>query len=408
MWGIPNLGNTCYIGSIVQCLGHCPSFFTYMTRTDRPQHVEPGIVPEHSAALAIRSRKQAIRAHAVHPSRYPSVAESLRELYRAMCDRDSRRDEIRTCTVHLYRALQEAFPTWPVRQQNDAQELFMLLSERLIQETGRELGGSRHAEKFASYPAFSTLPVLYEDNPRVQSVYDPNVLHAVRASERALFKKGATHWAESQKKNYGALSEMFQGQYVSQVLCGNCGATYHNFEVLDAIPISMMSTTAKAPEAAARLSTCLKGFFGDEQLEGWKCDACGHRSSPGTVKTYRCWKAPRILIVFVKRFCYATQRKDRRPLLLGDGTVNMSAYSSGPLARRAKRENAHVYALRSAVCHSGNTMDSGHYYTVARKMSDSTTKNDNETWCMYDDDDAIRPCSGVPEKDVYMLAFECT
>lgn len=393
--GITNDGNTCYLGSVLQCLAHCRCFSDYMLGVSTPpDSSSPGgsITPERNVICAIKGRLSALRA-GVPEKEAPNASNALLELYEALlCGggpewRQFASVNPRSCFDELGVAL----PGWRLRSQNDAHEFCLILLDRLVRETGRELGGSRHSCRFASYPSASVLPIRT----------------AIADAETRIYERAAVHWAQAVQKHYGSLVEQFYSQLVSQVLCRACGATYHNFEVMSTFPVCL----PEDGERRVSLQSCLDGFFRDEALDGWKCDRCGKACA---VKTYRFWKLPQVMLIVVKRTTEVGV-KDERPVWPSQ-VLHMNRYSSGPLARKAYLDGQDRYSLKSAVCHVGRRMDSGHYFTVsntddneANKYKNMDGSNSNlerdRNWRVYDDDD-VTTCSSFPASKVYMLAYE--
>lgn len=397
--GIPNLGNTCYVGAVLQCLFHCKGF-THLV-SDARRYGEGRRRGALTEALDALNR-------CIHADE-PTVGTEGR----ASASGEPRGELV----SRFLRAFGAAYPLWPVHRQQDAQEFCACLIDRVTQESHEEGGDGLHGRgqgkngttrALRAYPALSDLPRDVYATPCRASRISPSVSVATTSAardalgmstvEKTMYDQALRHWLCAHPRGHSEMDDTFHGQYVSQVRCGRCGATFHNFEMLDVVPVSF---AAAETDQKPTVTSCLDAFFGDEPLDGWRCDACHALSAPGTTKTYRCWKPPRVLLVAVKRFgVHPGMRKDTRQLDVENGVLNICRYGCGPLIRLAKRDDLHAYRFVSAACHSGKSMGSGHYYAVGRTGTSS--------WSVYDDDQ-VRPLacpSLTPSSTLYLLAYE--
>lgn len=409
MPGLPNLGNTCYINCVLQCLMACSAFKRYIggghdgtpTRKrsqsgrDHTSTTEDDVVsPKPDVGKALRTRSTSSMT-------IPEVTPALRALHLTRSDDN---DDVVSLRIRSFcRAFSRTHPQWSFRYQQDAQEFLMTLLERIKEETGVDIHAPTCAEKqtYASYPPASSLP-------RAAHV-------GIQKMETKLHAEGAKHWAISHTRKYCAVSEMFDGQYISRITCGHCREMYHNFEILDCLPLAThqlrRSSVMDADTHTIPIHICLEVLFAEETLHEWKCDKCGSKS-PKTTRVYRCWKAPRILAVVINRYT-ESGNKDRLAIDLssngGKIVVDIDRHSAGPIARNRRGD---TFRLRSVVCHSGNNIDGGHYYALSsRKRATTNTRNTADEarggWTVYDDD-CVTHTLKPQGKDAYILFMERT
>lgn len=402
--GFANLGNTCYLAAALQFLGHCDGFLEFVLGSDHdPEHAD-----RHQLLPVLRGLYAAqwwggrgSEGQEAPPRPALDVSGVLRVL----------------CRVNP--------GGWEARRQNDAHECWMALVERLHHEAGRA-----HP---ADVPVSRATSALFAGHPR------PPVSCASEREVR-LARQADAHWEHAFRGCHSPLVDEFYGQYLSQVVCGRCGAEYHNFEVLSALPLDLPPPPPPPPRAeedgegsrprggAARggrlpsrapggvdLEECVASLFGDETIEGWRCDRC--RAPAPAVRRYRCWKPPRTLVVVLKRFAHDRARKDGRPLA-DAGDLDLAPWSVGPVADRvllgrggARRR----YELVACVCHVGQTLAGGHFWAIGRRRrhggAGSAGGAGGGAWTECDDESVrVLPPEGSaaslnPAGGCYMLAL---
>lgn len=179
--GLHNLGNTCYLNTILQCLGHCEVFRNFI----------------------------------------------LDKQYRVRCEGDTLIDGVSQTFHTLWRENQTGAPRQLVRvmahklknmmyvfEQNDISEFVGLLVDKLHQEIA--------------------FPLLV--NPLHGMVYRNHSYDQQR-------KKMDEAWIEAHKKEYSPLTDLFHGQLVSQIICGGCNKIHHNYEIFLNTTLSIHGST---------------------------------------------------------------------------------------------------------------------------------------------------------------------
>ncbi len=303
--GLANLGATCYINTIVQCLGHCPSFFKYIVAGER-----------------------------VKQSPSPLSGE-LREIYKGLWV------ERQAIAPHGFlRSLQQVLGSqMHVFEQNDACEFLMIYLDKLNSDLSVELMVDKDDVK-----KIKQLAKQYE-NP----LYGNLVVEMEVA------------WINSIRKEYSHITDLFYGQMISQIQCGHCSHIHHNYETYCNLSLSI----GKEREEG-NFEECLANFFGDEILnqsdKDWKCDKC-NQSAPSK-KTMRLWRNPQVLIVSLKRFDHNLHKnttKVKAPLVLD---VSSHCLHTDKLVYNLKAVAHHMGSLGSGhyncICKHSN----GHWCAV--------------------------------------------
>jgi ubiquitin C-terminal hydrolase len=193
-------------------------------------------------------------------------------------------------------------------------------------------------------------------------------------------------WIKTIKREFSPLCDMFYGQIVSQIVCGNCNHIHHNYEIY--CNLSLPLTGHKST-----IDNTFKEYFSDEIInkteKEWKCDAC--KEYKPSKKSLRLWRNPKILIVSLKRFdsnLVKNQVDVEAPLAL----------HLGPYCISTKREQ---YKLVAVGNHMGS-IGSGHYNCLCRHQ--------NGKWFLIDDtnvQEASKSHVDYVLRKGYMYFYEC-
>lgn len=308
--GLTNNGATCYINTAVQCLGFCSPFLKYILSGQPPKDHTP-------------------------------LTNELREIYMELWVHRN------TIAPHKFlRSLQHALGSFiNIFEQNDITEFLMLYIDKLNTDLGVEIKVTANEMLEMKRKIFTT----YKNNKQFQKL----------AYEMEMA------WLTSIKKEYSPIMDIFYGQLVSQVICGNCKHIHHNYEVYSSLPLPLVNS--KEDQTYEDL---LQAYFAREYIntnendKGWTCDNCKESAkSPKCLKLYR---MPKVLIVTLKRF--------NRNLNKSNAKVSMPTQLD--LTRYSLRDDGCKYRL-SAVAHHQGGMGSGHYNCICHHKKG--------TWIAIDD-----------------------
>lgn len=395
--GLTNLGNSCYMNCIIQCLGATPQltkfFFPEMGNLDNTstssfmsyrQHINvnnslgsKGILTTNFVTLLINMFSN--EGGYFTPAEFKRIAGSL--------------------------SPGKQFAT---TEQQDCIEFLTFL-----------------------------LDTLHEDLNQMHIV-DPNEKRAIleltpeqeRIREILPVRLASTiEWERYLKLNFSIIVDYFQGQYLSQLKCLECGTTsttYNAFLILS-VPI---------PEKLGSFSKillydCIEEFVTLELLDDdnkWFCSKC--KRSTKLTKKISITRLPQVLIIHFKRFKVSPdglfKKLDtfidypvKKELNLTPYWPDVGTYMSDANSQRlSKEEELQVlttlptrnqvppfkYKLFAVANHFGN-LTSGHYTAyVYKDKSSGKTKN----WCYFDDTKVTFDCkeNQVLNKNAYCLFYQ--
>lgn len=311
--GLGNIGATCYINTVVQCLGYLPDF------------------------LHLALTKQGVKKQST------PLLDELQEVYKELW--------IENKAIMPYKfigTLQQTVGTMiNLSEQNDIMEFLLVYLDKLNTDMAVE---------------------LIIDNEDIEKLKQRSETY-VNQKYRNLVFSMEQEWLNTIKKEYSPIMDIFYGQSVSQITCGNCGFIHHNYEAFNCISLPIPKS-----EHALDIDNLLDDYFNRETLnkesKEWKCDKC-QESSPST-KCVKLWKMPTVLIINLKRFDH-TLRKNNT-------LVKMSIDID--LSKHVICDKSYVeYQLISVGNHLGGS-GSGHYLALCRHPLDQ--------WYIIDDENVRR------------------
>jgi len=127
----------------------------------------------------------------------------------------------------------------------------------------------------------------------VLSGMQDEVNHA-QPSKKIEFKDSQTAWIYYKKYNISIVDQIFAGQFVSKVTCGNCENVSVTFEPFLDLSLPIVS------EKTENLDDCLKMFQEEDEKISYRCLKC--KSHEKALKKISIDKFPRMLIIQLKRF----------------------------------------------------------------------------------------------------------
>ncbi|KAL7749744.1 Ubiquitin carboxyl-terminal hydrolase 2 [Sorochytrium milnesiophthora] len=326
--GLVNLGNTCFMAAAIQALCSIDYLVDFFL-TDR-----------YLCDLNLSS------------DTHGELAKAFAGLVRQLCTTP----QSGAVAPRALKAQVERFaPQFAGYSQQDAQELLRCLLDGLADDTNRVAQRVR-------------------------------VVEPTDAEDRSLGSDAARAdfaWCRYQARHQSTVAEVFAGQLASRVTCLACGAasvTYDTFWDL-----SLPLPVAGAANQPVSLAQCLDEFTRDEVLEDpeqlYFCSGC--KSRQRAVKSVRIHRAPRVLVLHLKRFAYpaggggfgGAGRKVTSAVTFPVVDMDVTRWST------TTYECPSAYALVGMVRHVGS-LHGGHYLATVRK---TTTAEAKQVWMTAND-----------------------
>ncbi|XP_061596330.1 ubiquitin carboxyl-terminal hydrolase 8 isoform X2 [Cololabis saira] len=246
--GLRNLGNTCYMNSILQCLCNTPIMADYFNRNDYLDDINRYNILGHKGEVA---------------EEFGVIMKALWSgLYKWISPRDFK------ITIGK---INEQFACY---DQQDSQELLLFLMDGLHEDLNKADNRKRYKE---------------EENDHLDDQ---------TAADLA--------WSKHKLLNESIIVALFQGQFKSTVQCLTCHRKSRTFETFMYLSLPLASTSK------CSLQDCLRLFSKEEKLTDNNKVFCRHcKAHRDSTKKLEVWKVPPILLVHLKRFSYEGRWKQK-------------------------------------------------------------------------------------------------
>ncbi|KAK2540174.1 ubiquitin carboxyl-terminal hydrolase 21 isoform X1 [Columba livia] len=318
--GLRNLGNTCFMNAVLQCLSSTKPLRDYCLRRDFQLEQPPGPRAPQELTEAFADVIAALwhpeSSEAVNPGRFKAV-------------------------------FQKYVPSFTGYSQQDAQEFLKFFMDRLHVEINRK--GRR-------------TPSILADARRTPALEEPETLSD---DERA-----NQMWKRYLEREDSKIVDLFVGQLKSCLKCQACGYRSTTFEVFCDLSLPIPKKSFAGGKVS--LHDCFSLFTKEEELDSENapvCDKCRQRTR--STKKLTIQRFPRILVLHLNRF--STTRYSIK---------KCSVFVDFPLQQLNLREFASekagspVYSLYALCNHSGS-VHYGHYTAFCRDQAGWRVYNDS-------------------------------
>jgi len=374
--GLKNIGNTCYMNSIIQCLSSTMLFSSWLREANFSKYLEKNIIKKTKLNTETESDK-------IMKEIENTVTYKLAELFLYMWD-----DNIKITPRSFKKILGNKCKTFSGFNQNDSQELLdailNTIHDELKTEVNIELNNiSKSLEEYINYKnecikQIKDSTISMEDK---QKFYNEFVIFKNKHKDDVLILEAYKYIKNAIKNGYSIILDLFTGLLNSEVICNECGNNSNSFETFNMLSI-------QTPEnGETNLEYCINEFTKEELLTGdnkYKCDKC-NKLVDAKKKIY-IWDLPEILIIHLKRFknngmmITKTNSKIDFPL----ENLQLNNYVKG-INKQIKNNSYELYAL----CEHRGGYGFGHYVSYCKNVI-------NNKWYEFDDDKIIH----IPNEDL--------
>lgn len=334
--GLENMGNSCYINCIVQCLLGTHELTNIFLNNSYEKHINmnsrlgsKGVLAKYFAKLTRSmyqnaSHKVGGRAKPVQPLEFKMACGSVNSLFRES-------------------------------GQQDCQEFCQFLLDGLHEDLN-QCGNN---------------PPLKELSEEAEKMREKLSLRIASSIE----------WERFLTTDFSVIVDLFQGQYASQLTCQVCGQTSTTYQ-----PFSVLSVPVPRAKSC-NIVDCFKEFTKLEKLETeeqWSCSRC-KKKQPST-KKLTITRLPRNLIIHLKRFDNMMNKNnvfvkysfvlDLTPYWANDFDGRLPPGVTDELPARGQNP-PFKYKLYGVASHVGS-LYGGHYTSYV-------DKGPNRGWYFFDD-----------------------
>lgn len=279
--GLRNLGNTCYMNSILQCLCNTPAMADYFNRNLYQEDINRANILGHKG----------------------EVAEEFGVIMKALWSGQFKFISPRDFKITISK-INDQFSGC---EQQDSQELLLFLMDGLHEDLNKADNRKRCKEEVNDH------------------------LDDVSAADLA--------WSKHKLLNESIIVALFQGQFKSSLQCMSCHRKSRMFETFMYLSLPLPSSNK------CSLQDCLRLFSKEEKMTGNDKVYCPHcKGLREFTKKLEIWKVPPILLVHLKRFWYEGRWKQKLQTTVDFPLehLDLSQYVIGP-KNTLKRYN--LYAV---------------------------------------------------------------
>ena len=348
--GFGNVGNTCGLNALLQCIAHTDSLREYFL-----QEALPG-------------------AQTLPTAKY-SIVNELQRLLQEFWVNDTS-----IIPTRFAKAFEEATAgRIAMGEQMDMSEVFHVLLDKFEKEWEPSVQNPVYTS--LPWPSMHTMHTMHTmpsmpSNRATSS--DEGKPHSKKKDDSALFQtmalSASNAWGKFMGKVPVSWAHLMNGLQVGQVVCDSCHHIYHNFEPFTALSLEVPKPAAQG--ASVHLGECFKAYFDAEMLDGgWKCDKCNGCKAE---KLARFWWTPKVLVIALKRFRYRSDgrlEKVHVPVDIPESFDFLPGTELATMTATANGGKKSPHRLRAIGCHFGS-LNSGHYTALAMH---------NKQWHHYDD-----------------------
>lgn len=313
--GLHNLGNSCFLNSIVQCLNHVEPLSSYFLKD------------KYGADL---NTKNPLGSGGM-------VATAYAKLQKKMWGGDY--------AVLVPRELKQTVanfaPQFDNSYQHDSHEFCQFLMDGLHEDLNR-----------------------VKNKPYVEELEGFGMEDQQAAIES---------WRKHLLRHDSIIVDHCQGMHRSHVTCPSCGRESIKFDVFSSISLPLPQSKDKTN---MKLEDCIEQFLEGEQLDelnAWYCPSC--KKHVCALKMIALWSVPDILILHLKRFTFDTCAQSGQVVRskidynvdFPIEQVDLTKHVLGPY----DKDSPPVYKLIGVSEHVGTTANSGHYTATVRNSVDN-------------------------------------
>lgn len=400
--GCNNIGNTCYMNSVLQCLSAVGMLCVYLREDQYMTNLKENIVrdlaknvkPGNDGNIMIDSKE-------IDKKMNDSITISLAKTLRALW--------LKNCTVSpqsLKRVIGLNDEQFNGFLQNDAHELMCMILHKIHEETRIKtkavIKQITQNQMYLINLTTQMTSLLSDEANEISASHKGQQIDAYYKIINANMDDWAIVKSYIQKQFYyenegrSIVSDLFTGLFLSEIKCSECSNVSLAFETFNIF-------TVEIPEKGdSTLDQCLEQFSKEELLQGdnkYSCSRCKKRTD--AVKRMYVWESPKILIVQLKRFKmnnHGQATKNNSVITFPINNFSLEKVYSG-----RNKSKQRTYNLLSVSDHSGNC-HGGHYVAVSRSAM-------NNRWYKYDDKqvfhvDQEKLASELHTTNAYILVYE--
>lgn len=374
---IRNMGNTCYMNSVIQLINHTPLLREYILSCEYVDVLK-----------SILNTDNEMDENEIKNEFKTKVIYQLHRIMKIMWSKN--------CLVtpaSFKKLLAKKNDMYAGFAQHDSQEFLIYIIDQIHEEMGKKVNvvfGNESYRKINKKTLENSLNNCQTKEVNSQDL--ENQFISILAN---------INWKNYISHKYSIVTELFTGLFHSTLESHTCKNKSHAFDpflcLSTAIPINENNNTYLEMQKEFTLYELLDNFFSPEEMTGENkvnCDRCCKKTNSS--KQISIWFPPKILIIQIKRFLknpYGfTTRKLKNKVSYPVVDLDLYKYTS------PANKKSYKYNLFGVNIHSDfGGINSGHYYSYCKNNYDNK-------WYCYNDEHT-EEINNVQSKDAYLLFY---
>jgi len=282
-------------------------------------------------------------------------------------------DNIRIAPTSLKRKLGEMNSMWAEIEHQDSQEFYTYLITKIEEECGK----------------------LIIAKPKINTNDTTNYLLNIIA---------INYIEKSEVKDYSPIKDLLVGYLISNIKCSKCASNSPCFESFYTLPLSIPIKKKNDINKVYKLEDCLDNFISDEKLDKdnkIKCSLCSIKNQ--SIKKIQIWKAPKILVIQLKRFvtnAFGIQTsKILNPVEYPIDNFDITKYfhPDSPYKMNAKYN---LIGINIHMAFGFGSINAGHYISIVKN-------NHDQEWYLFDDGKEVQKIDKdeLQSRNAYLLFY---
>jgi ubiquitin carboxyl-terminal hydrolase 8 len=402
--GLSNLGNTCYMNSVLQALSATKQLLGYMLckDTDMLEAVKHRIIEnihiEHKKKKQdVPDTEPIIDMKEVISEAKSTITIKLQEVFETMW-----KHNCEVAPKRFKRCVDTKLNFFGGGAQHDAQEFLTALLDKIHDDTKSNVQLS--IELDASSKAIDTQLTLYEE--QLSAMKQAKNIEGVREFIMKMYDMyKANHneylevmsiraWSNILKTSqYSIINDIFSGMTMSTITCNVCKIPNHRFERYDIMTLNLPEVLDINVQGYT-IQELLTNYFKNEEMTNtnkYNCNVCNIKND--ATKEQTIYQLPNVLVFMIKKYQKFNERIIKTNTKIAyEHQLDMTPYVIG------NNKNTKVYELYASIRHSGG-INGGHYYAYIKNPL-------NSMWYLHDDDDVYNvDDSEVLKSNGYILFY---
>ena len=389
--GLTNLGNTCYMNSVIQCLSATDILNHYIRNIHFKDNLREGIKRLYIDKLK-RKNKVIEVDHSILKSKFKdSVTYRFYQMIAVFWKCKS------SFSPRGFKsAIDSHMKQFNGFKQHDAQEFLTALLDRIHDEIKTNIVVDKYnlTDEFQEY-IIKKVSLFNQINGNISETdkqhFQMQLTQLLQENiSKEIYLNGIEKIIKNIEKNHSIISDIFMGMYMSCVVCANCNFNSFTYEPFNMLTLEICDSNMNMFK---NLHECISNFLKTESVE-YTCERCKIKTL--AQKTISIFSMPEKLIIHFKRFKFVNGRSAKINSIIDFPLDNIFFHEVQDIHKKEKLP----FELYGIVHHSGGT-DGGHYIATTKNLL-------NHKWYEFNDssvNEVTNPNTMI-DRSAYILFYQ--